>query len=98
MNANQHYRYANSSYKGYGLVTASSDALRVKFRATHDVRDPNSQPFTLASFIVPKGQPNLYRDATAAAVKRRLPVDRNLKRQVSRQQVIDAAVSALKHH
>lgn len=100
MNANQHYRYVNSSYKGYGLVTVSSDAMRVKFRATHDVRDPRSQPFTIASFIVPKGQPYMYRDATAsaAAVKRRLPVDRKLKQRVSRQQVIDEAVRALKHH
>lgn len=77
---NPHWKYANSSYKGYALVECRSDAMKVKFRAVHDVKFQNTSPFTLASFTVQNGSPVLQRDATASQSRRtKLPVDRSIR-------------------
>ncbi len=55
--ANPHLRYSNSAYKGYGLAVASTDALRVEFRAVREPRDAGSAVFSLARFEVPRGVP-----------------------------------------
>ena len=93
---NPHWDYANSSYKGYGLVEARADALKVRFRATHDVKDPNSAPFTLASFTVPRGSAEVHRDAVASQRRLQLPIDRNvpITRDQARQYILDYAA----HH
>ncbi|MBO9534630.1 MAG: alkaline phosphatase D family protein [Solirubrobacteraceae bacterium] len=55
--ANPHLRFSNSAYKGYGIAVASSDALRVEFRAVREPREEQSAVFTLAKFEVPRGVP-----------------------------------------
>ncbi len=75
---NPHMNFANTSYKGYGLAEVGKDSMKVKFRATRDTRFENSQAFTLASFTVKNGDPNVYRDATASARRLSLPVQKNV--------------------
>jgi alkaline phosphatase D len=52
---NPHITYNEQKHRGYSLVEARSDELRVDFRAVTDVMDPASDCFTLQSFRVPAG-------------------------------------------
>ena len=53
---NPHIAYNEQKHRGYSLVEASRDELRVDFRAVTDVLDPQSGCFTAKSFRVPAGQ------------------------------------------
>ncbi len=64
--ANKHLRYSNSAYKGYGIAEATSDELRVEYRGVRDPRRADSAVFSLAKFVVPRGDPNVRRVATGA--------------------------------
>ncbi|MEI2701802.1 MAG: alkaline phosphatase D family protein [Baekduia sp.] len=72
---NPHMAFSGSSYKGYGLVELNSNEMKVKYRATHNVKNPNSAPFTFASFKVDKNSNTIQRDATAAARRTKLPIN-----------------------
>jgi phosphodiesterase/alkaline phosphatase D-like protein len=50
--------YSNQAYKGYGLVEVGND-LRVQYRAVRDVRQPTSDVFTLRTFRVEAGMPQV---------------------------------------
>ena len=54
---NPHIRYSNQQYKGYGVLTAERDELRVEFRATRSTSIPGSEVFTLQRFRVGRGTP-----------------------------------------
>lgn len=54
--ANPHLRYSNSAYKGYAIAEATTDALRVQYRAVREPRREDSAVFTLARFEVPRGE------------------------------------------
>jgi alkaline phosphatase D len=54
--ANKHIRYSNSAYKGYGIADVTTDELRVEYRAVRDPRKAGSPVFSLAKFVVPRGQ------------------------------------------
>ena len=47
--------YSNQAYKGYGLVEATADELRVQYRAVRETRRQPSETFTLRSFRVETG-------------------------------------------
>ncbi|MGL4744694.1 MAG: alkaline phosphatase D family protein [Dermatophilaceae bacterium] len=64
--ANPHLAYANSAYKGYGILEASADALSVRYRAVREPRDADSEVVTLASFRVPRGRAEVEVIATAS--------------------------------
>ena len=53
---NPHITYNEQKHRGYSLVEARPDELRVDFRAVTDVLDPASDCFTLESFSVPAGE------------------------------------------
>jgi alkaline phosphatase D len=57
MGNNPHLAYANQAYKGYAIVTAGRDELRVRYRAVRDSRLPESDVFTLRRFTVRAGEP-----------------------------------------
>ncbi|MGL5818618.1 MAG: alkaline phosphatase D family protein [Phycicoccus sp.] len=65
--ANPHLAYANTAYKGYGILDASADALSVRYRAVREPRDADSDVITLASFRVPRGRAQVEVAGTAAA-------------------------------
>ena len=48
--------YSNQAYKGYGLVEANADELRVQYRAVRETRRQPSGAFTLRSFRVEAGR------------------------------------------
>jgi alkaline phosphatase D len=54
--------YSNQAYKGYGLVEARPDELRVTYRAARETRRQPSEVFTLRSFRVEAGQPAVIDD------------------------------------
>ena len=54
---NPHIRYSNQQYKGYGVLTAERDELRVDFRATRSTARADAEVFTLQRFRVPRGVP-----------------------------------------
>ena len=54
---NPHIRYSNQQYKGYGILTAERDELRVEFRATRSAARPSADVFTLQRFRVQRGMP-----------------------------------------
>ena len=54
--------YSNQAYKGYGLVDASADELRVSYRAVRETRREPSEAFTLRSFRVVAGEPEVIDD------------------------------------
>jgi phosphodiesterase/alkaline phosphatase D-like protein len=92
---NPHMKFANTAYKGYGIAEVRSDKMKVKFRATRDVRNPNAACFTLASFTVPRGQANVYRDAVSSS-RRALPVDRSVK--ITQDQALKYMAEFAAHH
>jgi alkaline phosphatase D len=49
--------YSNQAYKGYGIVEATADELRVSYRAVRETRRQPSEAFTLRSFRVAAGEP-----------------------------------------
>jgi len=51
-----HIVYNEQKHRGYSLVEAGQDELRVDFRAVTDALDPTSDCFTVKSFRVPAGQ------------------------------------------
>jgi alkaline phosphatase D len=53
--ANPHYRFSNSSYKGYGLAEATSTQLKVDFRAVREPTRADSAVFSLVKLVVPRG-------------------------------------------
>lgn len=73
-NWNPHMIYANTAYKGYGLMTVTADEMKMDYRATHNPKVDGSSPFTLASFSVQNGNPKVLRQATAASRRKPLPV------------------------
>jgi hypothetical protein len=54
--------YSNQAYKGYGLVEATADELRVSYRAVRETRRQTSEAFTLRSFRVAAGEPAVIDD------------------------------------
>jgi len=78
-NWNPHMCYANSAYKGYGLMTISGDTMKMKFRATHNPKVQGSAPFTLASFTVNRDENVVHRDAVASDRRNALPVAKGVK-------------------
>jgi alkaline phosphatase D len=54
---NQQLPYSNQAYKGYGLLEARRDELRVSYRAVRDARERRSDVFTLRRFRVEAGSP-----------------------------------------
>jgi alkaline phosphatase D len=53
--ANPHMRFANSAYKGYGILEATPSGLNVEYRAVRDPRNSASEVFSLAKFRVDRG-------------------------------------------
>ncbi|MBJ7331579.1 MAG: alkaline phosphatase D family protein [Solirubrobacteraceae bacterium] len=62
---NPHMAYSNQAYKGYGLLTASSQELRVEYRAARDIRSAKPDVFRLAEFRVPRGIARVERTFSA---------------------------------
>jgi alkaline phosphatase D len=56
---NPHIRYSNQEVKGYGVLEAREDELRVTFRAARSVRMPESDVYTLQRFRVESGNPEV---------------------------------------
>jgi len=56
---NPHIRFSNQSFKGYGVLEASSEELRVAYRAARTTQAPQSEAFTLAEFRVARGRPEV---------------------------------------
>ena len=56
---NPHYAYANLSVKGYGVLEARSDELRVEFKGVRTIRSRSSDAFSLARFRVRSGTPDV---------------------------------------
>jgi alkaline phosphatase D len=54
---NPHIRFSNQQYKGYGVLTAERDELRVDYRAARSVASAQSEVFTLQRFRVARGVP-----------------------------------------
>ena len=57
--------YSNQAYKGYGIVEARPDQLRVTYRAVRETRRQPSEAFTLRSFHVDAGEPAVIDDGGA---------------------------------
>lgn len=55
--SNPHMVYSNQAYKGYAVLDAGRDELRVEYRAVRDTRLPRSEVFTLRRFSVARGRP-----------------------------------------
>ena len=51
---NPHLRYDEQKSRGYGVVTASADELRVEFKAV-DALQRSTEARTIGSFRVPRG-------------------------------------------
>jgi len=58
---NPHYEYTNLSKRGYGVLEARPDELRVQFKGVDTVAQPTSPVQTLATFRVAKGTPQVER-------------------------------------
>jgi alkaline phosphatase D len=56
---NPHIRYSNQSFKGYGVLEAASDELRVTFRAARTTQQDSADVFDLARFRVGRGEPRV---------------------------------------
>ncbi len=54
-----HIRYSNQEFKGYGLLEARSDELRVEYRAVRSTKTRKSGVFTLQRFRVPLNRPRV---------------------------------------
>ena len=58
---NPHMVYNDQLYKGYAVVEASPDELRVRFRSPRTVATPRSEMFTLQEFRVARGEVEVER-------------------------------------
>jgi phosphodiesterase/alkaline phosphatase D-like protein len=58
---NPHMVYSNQSSKGYAVLEARPDELRVEYRGVRTTQQPTSVPFTLARFRVPRGTAQVER-------------------------------------
>jgi alkaline phosphatase D len=56
---NPHIRFSDQQYKGYGVLTAERDELRVDYRAARSVASAQSEVFTLQRFRVRRGVPSV---------------------------------------
>jgi alkaline phosphatase D len=56
---NPHIKYVNTDRRGYMVVEAGADQLKVAFQAPATVADPKSEVTTLASFRVASGNPSV---------------------------------------
>ncbi len=56
---NPHIKYSNQDFKGYAVVEARPNELRVAYRAVRNTNTPKSSVFTLRSFRVPLNQPRV---------------------------------------
>lgn len=55
--ANPHLRYARFGVRGYAVLEARPDELRVEFRGVRSVAQPRSEAYTLKRFRVAAGRP-----------------------------------------
>jgi len=58
---NPHLRYANFADRGYGVLEARPDELRVEFKSPQTTQQPTNPIRTLARFRVPRGTPRVER-------------------------------------
>ena len=58
---NPHLRYANFADRGYGVLEARPDELRVEFKSPQTTQQPTSPIRTLVRFRVPRGTPTVER-------------------------------------
>ena len=65
---NAQLAYANQAYKGYAILEAADSDLRVRYRAVHEHRAPDSGVFTLRSFRVDSGRPVVVDEGGPALV------------------------------
>ena len=56
---NPHIKFSNQNFKGYGVLEARPDELRVSYRAVRRTDRRKSAMFTLRRFRVPRGQPRV---------------------------------------
>jgi len=56
-----YFSFANAQYRGYGLVDVTQHNLTTTLRAVQNIRNPDSEVKTLASFAVEAGQSKVYR-------------------------------------
>ncbi|MDN4017811.1 alkaline phosphatase D family protein [Zwartia panacis] len=54
-----YFLYANAEYRGYGVVDVQQHTLTTTLRAVKNIRDPNSEVFTLRKFGVDTGRPEV---------------------------------------
>lgn len=59
--ANPHFRYMDLVNRGYGILEARPDELRVAFRSPATTKERTSPTRTLASFVVERGTPRVER-------------------------------------
>ena len=63
LTTNPHLKFMDGIRRGYGILEARPDELRVAYRAVRDVLTPTSRMDTIASFRVPAGSPTIERSA-----------------------------------
>lgn len=51
-----YFVFANAEYRGYGVVDVQQQSLTTTLRAVKNIRDPNSEVFTLRQFSVQAGR------------------------------------------
>ena len=56
---NPHIKFSNQNFKGYGVLEARPDELRVNYRAVRRTDTRKSEVFTLRRFRVPRNQPRV---------------------------------------
>lgn len=59
MAANPHCLLTNAEQRGYGVIEVTPERMRVDLRAVEDIGREDSPVFTLASFIIDRGQPKI---------------------------------------
>ena len=59
--ANPHFRHLDLDSRGYGILEARPDELRVAFRSPTTVKQPTAPTRTLASFVVERGTARVER-------------------------------------
>ncbi|MBA3746767.1 MAG: alkaline phosphatase D family protein [Solirubrobacterales bacterium] len=62
---NPQITYSNQAYKGYGILEARRDELRVSYRAVRETRRQPTSAFTLRRFRVQSGHPVVIDEGTA---------------------------------
>ena len=56
---NPHWKFVEFTRRGYGVLEARPEELRVRFRSPTTTKDPNAPVETLASFSVRRGRPEV---------------------------------------